>query len=131
MMLRQYDEKNPATYMTNTTGDDIEMIVLPLGLREKYLEKISEAKTTKETIDALSFFVKSINGEPPLDVLRRASHLYDIKELYEAIVAESWMPEDVSKNSQPLPESSNLGEGEGVMKTAAMEGDNVSITRQP
>ena len=130
-MLRQYDEKNPATYMTNTTGDDVEMIVLPLGLREEYLSEIAKATTTETMNAALCRFVKTINGEPAKDVLERATHFSDIKDLYEAIVAESWMPENVSKNSQPLPESSKPEEGEDVTKTVPMDEDNVSITRQP
>ncbi len=128
-MLREYDEDNPATFeVKSTLGNKLEMIILPVTVREKLLAEISAGKTTEAVYPIVRKLIKTIDGRPTEDVLPLVTHQYDLQVLYNDIVAFSWLPEDVAKNLQPSPESSEQEKDEGATNLAEMEDDSVSIT---
>ena len=129
-MLREYDENNPETYeVKSTLGNMLEMIILPVTVRENLLAEISAGKTTEVVYPIIRKLIKTIDGRPIEDVLPLVTHQYDLQVLYNDIVAFSWLPEDVAKNLQPSPESSEQEKDEGAMNHVGMEDDSVSITQ--
>ena len=127
-MLRRYDPDDPQTFIVNSTGDDLEMFVVTLELREKYLQEISDAKTTPDTYAALCRFIKTINGEPAADVFKGTLYFMDLKEIYDVILANAGLPESVSKNLPPSPDVSQPEKSGDAMTDAEPENDNASIT---
>lgn len=127
-MLRQYDEDNPVTYPIDSDGDMVMLIALPIGLREEYLAAINKAKTVKELVASISRLVTTINDEPAADVLNRVTHLSDINVLVADIVANSWLPENASKNLPPSPDVSPPEKSGDATNDAEKAADNVSTT---
>ena len=130
-MLRKYDKDHPETYIIDADGDQVEMNVLPLGLRSEYLAKIDEAKTYPTIVAAICLIVTKINGEDALAYLMECTHLPDIQRLILEIVKQSWLPENVSEN---LPSSPDLLAPEklrGAEKNAKPDADTASITPAP
>jgi len=129
-MLRQYNEGNPQIFeYESKLGNMLEIIMLPVTLREEYLEGITKSKTTKGAFPLFCKIIKSIDGRPTMEVLSQVTHAHDLQVLYNDIVAVSWLPENVSGNLQPSPESSKQEKAGDAGKIAEPEDDNVSITQ--
>lgn len=128
-MFRKYDEDNPETYMADFDGIEVEFKILPLGLRDQYVEDLGKDGSYTEISERIGQVVASINGEPVETELKQLTHLSDFGNFRNFVIINSFLPEAVSKNSQPSPESSEQEKDEGATNPVETEDDSVSITQ--
>ena len=129
-MLRDYNEDNPATYEVDFDDDKIEFKILPLGFRDEYIGDLGKDGSYTQLTERVGKIVQSINGETVESKMKRLTHLSDINGFIAFIIRNSFLPEDVAKNSQPSPESSEQEKDEGATNLAETEDDCVSTTQQ-
>lgn len=128
-MLRDYDEDNPQTYMADFDGDEIEFKILPLGLRDELINELGKDGSYNELVGRIGRVVESINGESVDTKMKKLTHLSDAGKLRNFIIMNSFLPEAVSKNSQPSPESSDQERARDAMMNVEPDEGSVSTTQ--